>query len=197
MQSHGLEQNLKSHIFHLVVCIIILFFTLKQHIFLYKMLTFTFLWGVGGTLSGIFFESGHRVCLIELLLYDKFWTTRIKYNVYNVQDYRVSDCLVFFFYNIAVLPVYVRVAILLTSWKYLHDRIISLRWADWAYKSSLTLKLYIEVHVLSKESERSCMCVLDFGVVPTVWYFLFFIYFHLFISNQQQLIMKKFECIKC
>ena len=133
--------------------------------------------GVGGTLSGIFFESSHRVCLIELLLYDNFWATRIKYNVYNVQDYSVSGCLVFFFYNIAVLPVYVRVGILLTSWKYLHDRIISLRWADWAYKSSLTLTLLIEAHVLSKESEQSCICVLDFGVIPTVWYFLFFIFF--------------------
>jgi hypothetical protein len=50
----------------------------------------------------------------------------------------------------------------------MYDRIISLRWAGWAYKISLTLKLYIETDVLNKESERSCiLCVLDFGVVPT------------------------------
>jgi hypothetical protein len=41
-------------------------------------------------------------------------------------------------------------AFLLTSWKYLHDRIISLRWASWAYRSSLALKLFIEAPVLSK-----------------------------------------------
>jgi hypothetical protein len=49
----------------------------------------------------------------------------------------------------------------------LHDRIISLGWAGWACKSTgnLTRKLYIEVPVLSKEIERSYICVLDFGVV--------------------------------
>ena len=45
--------------------------------------------------------------------------------------------------------------------------------------------------MLSKESEESCICVVDFGVVPTLWYFLFFIFFHLFISNEQQLKMKR------
>jgi len=39
----------------------------------------------------------------------------------------------------------------------LHDRIISLRWAGWAYKSSLDVTLFIEAPVLSKESERSCI----------------------------------------
>ena len=63
--------------------------------------------GGGGTFSGIFFESSHQVCLIELLLYDNSSATRIKYIVHNVQDYRFS---VVFFYNIAVLPVYVRLA---------------------------------------------------------------------------------------
>jgi hypothetical protein len=120
------------------------------------------------------FESSHRVRLIELLLYDNFCDTRIKYIVHNFQDYS----LFFFFDNIAVLPVYVRVSILPTSWKYLHDCIISLRWAGWEYRSSLALKLFIEAPVLSKESQQSCIGVLDFGVVPTVWYFLFFIFFH-------------------
>ena len=49
-----------------------------------------------------------------------------KFILYNVQDYLVP-------YIIAALPVYVRVGIFLPSWKYLHDRIISLRWEDWAY----------------------------------------------------------------
>ena len=43
--------------------------------------------GGGGTFSGIFFESSHRVCLIELLLNDNFCATRIKYIVYNIQDF--------------------------------------------------------------------------------------------------------------
>ena len=59
-----------------------------------------------------------------------------------------------------------------------------------AYKTSLTLPLFIEMSVPSQESERSCICVLgatilsfstilvfDFGIVPTVWYFLFFMLF--------------------
>jgi hypothetical protein len=44
--------------------------------------------------------------------------------------------------------------------------------------------ILIEAHVLSKKSERSCICMLDFGVVPTVWYFLFFIFFHLFVAQK-------------
>jgi len=53
----------------------------------------------------------------------------------------------------------------------------------------LTPSLFIEVPVLSQESERSCiMCARDievclfprfvywiYGIVPTMWYFLFFI----------------------
>ena len=178
-----------------MVCIIILFLTLTQLIILYKMLTFTLcVCGEegGGRLVAFCLESSHRICLIELLLYDNFCATRIKCIVFNVQDYSF-----YFVYNIAVLAAYVRVDLLLTSWKYLHDRIISLRWMGWAYKSNLTLTLFIEAPVLSHESEWSCICVLDFGVVPTVWYFLFFIFPHLFISNEQQLKMKNSECIKC
>ena len=50
------------------------------------------------------------------------------------------------------------------------------------------LVFFIEMHLPSQESERSCFCVLeililplstilifDFGIVPTVWYFLLFI----------------------
>ena len=49
------------------------------------MLTFTFL-GVGRRLVSFFFESSHRVCLIELLLFDDVCATRIKYIVYYAQD---------------------------------------------------------------------------------------------------------------
>ena len=75
--------------------------------------------------------------------------------------------------------------------KRLRDRIISLRREVWAYKTSLTPPLFIEVPVPSQESERSCVCVLelamlplstfssfDLGIVPAVLYFLFFLLFH-------------------
>ena len=63
--------------------------------------------------------------------------------------------------------------------------IISLREVAWAHKTCLTPPLYLPV--TSPENERPCMCVLvvsllplstifllDFGTVPTLWYFLFF-----------------------
>jgi hypothetical protein len=80
---------------------------------------------------------------------------------------------------------YVKVGILLTYWKHLHDRIISLSREVCGCKTSIALPLFIEVSVLSLESEWSCMCVaevsiayfydfsLGFLTVPTVWYFLF------------------------
>ena len=45
-----------------------------------------------------------------------------------------------------------RVDILLTCGKHLHDRIISLRWNDWAYRTNLTPRLFIEVHVPGQEN---------------------------------------------
>ena len=79
---------------------------------------------------------------------------------------------------------YVSVGILITCGKHLYDYIISLRGQVWAHKISLTPPLLIEVPVPRQESERSCICVLgvlilplytifllDFGTVPTVWYF--------------------------
>ena len=68
---------------------------------------------------------------------------------------------------------------------YLYDLIISLREEVWAHKTSLTLPLFIQVPVISKESKQSCICVLevlilslsmililDFRIVQAVWYFL-------------------------
>ena len=62
---------------------------------------------------------------------------------------------------------YVRVGILLTRGKLLHDCIISLRGEVWVHKTSLTPPLFIEVPVPSQESERSCICV-----CPCFFYFL-------------------------
>ena len=80
-----------------------------------KMLSFTFVCvcvlGWKGEFWWHFFESSHRVYLVELLLYDNFCATRIKDIVYKVQDYSFFVL----FCDIAALPVYVRVGILLTS----------------------------------------------------------------------------------
>jgi len=69
------------------------------------------------------------------------------------------------------------ITVLLTRGKHFHDRIISLRGEVWAHKTGLSPPLFIEVLILSQESERSCTCVLDFRNVPTLWYFLFFLLF--------------------
>ena len=93
------------------------------------------------------------------------------------------------------------VSILLTCGAYMHDCIIPIRGEVWTLRTSLTPPHFIKVPVPSQESERSCIrmlrvsilprstilifcnCsdsvaflvfLLDFGTVPTVWYFLFF-----------------------
>jgi len=80
---------------------------------------------------------------------------------------------------------YVRVGILLTRGKYLHDRIISIKWNVCDHKTSLTPSLFfIEVLVAILESEWSCLwmlevsisllsmvALLDLKTVPTVCYF--------------------------
>ena len=56
------------------------------------------------------------------------------------------------------------------------------------FKADLIPPLFKEVPIPSQESERTCICeivvsilplsailIFDFGIVPTVWYFLFFI----------------------
>ena len=97
----------------------------------------------------------------------------------------------------------VRIGIILTCGKHMHVHFISLRGEVWSHKTSLTQQMFIEASVLSQESEQSYLCVwginfassyeffigflncsvsvvffvflLDFGTVPTVWYFLLFI----------------------
>lgn len=73
-------------------------------------------------------------------------------------------------------------------WKHVHDRIISLIEDAWAYKSNLISPGFNEVPVPSQNSERPYIDVLDvlvlplvrtvfrldFGTVPSHWYFFFF-----------------------
>ena len=71
-------------------------------------------------------------------------------------------------YNATTLisKLYVRVGILLTCGKHLHDCTISLRVevTRRGHKTSLTLPLFIEVPVSSQGSERSCTCMCVRGV---------------------------------
>jgi hypothetical protein len=59
---------------------------------------------------------------------------------------------------------YVKVGILLTYWKHWHDRIISLSREVCARKTSMALPHFIEVSVLSLESEWSCICVVEVSI---------------------------------
>ena len=73
--------------------------------------------------------------------------------------------------------------ILITCRKYLQEGIISLRREVWTHQTSFTPVLFIEVHVPSKESERSRMCVFSIyfatmvsTIVELFWIFLFWNY---------------------
>ena len=66
----------------------------------------------------------------------------------------------------------IRVGILLTCGKHLHDCTISLTVEVRGHKTSLTLLLFIEVPVSSQGSERSCMCVRGVNFVSVVLIFL-------------------------
>jgi hypothetical protein len=68
--------------------------------------------------------------------YDNFCTTKIKYIMYKSVELSVITTL--------VTQLYVRIGILLTYVKYLHDRIISLRGEVLVYKTILTPPLCIE-----------------------------------------------------
>jgi hypothetical protein len=59
-----------------------------------------------------------------------------------------------FFIIKLLVRLYVRVGILLSCGKHLHDRLISIRGEVWVHKSSLTLPLFIEMPVPSQESGR-------------------------------------------
>jgi hypothetical protein len=85
--------------------------------------------------------------------------TKIKYIIYNDQDYA-------FFIITLFARLYIRIVILRICGKHLNDRIISLRGDVWANKSSLIPPYFIEVPVQYQDSERSChVCVrgIDFA----------------------------------
>jgi len=73
--------------------------------------------------------------------------------MYNVHDYNVITLLAW---------IYVRVGILLTCGKHLHDHIISLKGDVWGHKTSLTQPRFTEVPVPSKEYDRSCIYVVGY-----------------------------------
>ena len=52
--------------------------------------------------------------------------------------------------------------------------ILSLREELWAHGASLTPPLFIEVSLRSKESERSCICVLGVLILPLSSFFIFY-----------------------
>ena len=66
-----------------------------------------------------------------------------------------------FFLTTLLIQSYVRIDILLTCGKHLHDCIISLRGDVWDHKISLTPPLFIEVPVPSQDNDMSCICVLE------------------------------------
>ena len=62
---------------------------------------------------------------------------------------------------------YVRVGILLTWWKHLHDRIISLRREVQAHKSKLTPPLFLKCLYQSREVRgHVCISVLGVSILP-------------------------------
>ena len=74
----------------------------------------------------------------------------------------------------------------------MHDRIISLREQICTHKTSSSSPRFIAVSVPSRCSEWSCIyardinlasfygCNIDFGIVPTVWYFLPYLFLQAF-----------------
>ena len=58
-----------------------------------------------------------------------------------------------------------RVGILLTCGKHLHDRIFSLKGEVGTHKTSLA-PLFIEVPSPNKKSERSCVYILEITILP-------------------------------
>ena len=93
--------------------------------------------------DGLVLDDGWSHCLplIKLVYtYDNFCVTKIKYIMYNVQIIE---------FLIITLFACLKVSILLTCGKYLHDCIIS-NGKAWVHKTSLTLTLCIEVPVSSE-----------------------------------------------
>ena len=89
-----------------------------------------------------------------------------------------------FFIVTLFAQLYMSVVILLTCRKHLHDCIISLRGEVWAHKTRLTLHFIVKrLNQARKVTSHVFVClgvsmlplstisIVDFGIVPTVWYF--------------------------
>ena len=61
-----------------------------------------------------------------------------------------------------------------TCGKHIHDCFISSRFEVYAHKTNLILPLFIEVPMLSQESERSCICLLEVSILSLSMTFSFF-----------------------
>ena len=97
---------------------------------------------------------------------------------YNVTDYSVlynnAACpvicegwhFIVFFIITLLSRLYVRVGILLTCGKHLHDRIISLKGDAWDHNTSLSPPFSIEVSVSCQESMRSFIGVVRISILP-------------------------------
>ena len=62
------------------------------------------------------------------------------------------------------VQLYVKIDILLTCGKHLHDSIISLKWEILTHTTILTSPLFIESPAPSQDSERSCICGRDIEI---------------------------------
>lgn len=57
--------------------------------------------------------------------------------------------------------------------KYLHNRVLSLKWDLWTHNTILSLSLLIEVSKRSYERERSCICMLRLYILMWFWFWFF------------------------
>jgi len=92
--------------------------------------------------------------------------------MYNVQDFSVL-------FNNDVHPVICEGWQFSHMWKALAWPIISRRVENWVHFTRLTPPPFIEVPVQSKESERSCICVVGVSTLPlsTFWYLMLELFF--------------------
>ena len=81
---------------------------------------------------------------INIITYDNFCVTKIKYIIHTVQDWGVISN------TSARVLLYEHLVKLLTRGKHLHDRIIIRRVKVWSHKASWTPSRFIKVHLSIK-----------------------------------------------
>ena len=96
--------------------------------------------------------------------YANFCYTKIRYII-------IMFKITAFFIIMLCTRIYMRVGILITCGKHLHDRIISLR-GDWAHATIVAPPLFIKVSVQRQEGELSCICVNVYSEVFFVFHFI-------------------------